>query len=132
MSQLQLVHVKIYHLFLLAFTALPFLAKAALRFANGSGFAFLPAFLSAAATFLAALLVDTSVAFRFATASYGLSCNMALTFFNGFILKTALWIFLFGALKTLRISSDLSNLDRSVTAILGWGKFQLFFSVEFF
>merc|ERR1712018_1053163 len=73
--------------FFLPLPALPFLAKAALRFANGSGFAFLPAFLCAAATFLAALLVDTSGAFRFATASYGLSCNMALTFFNGFILK---------------------------------------------
>ena len=110
--------------YFLPFLALPFFAKAALRLAKGSGF-FSP-------DFLAALLFDIRVACLFATASYGFSCNMALTFFNGFIFKTALLTFLFGAFKTLRISSDLSNLDKSVTAILGWGKFQLFFSEELF
>ena len=99
--------------FFLPLTAfLPFFAIAALRLAKGSGLGFPPAFLRA-------LDLDTNVAFLLATASYGLSCNIALTFFNGFIFKTALVIFLLGALKTLRISSDLRSLERSVTAILG-------------
>merc|ERR1712077_99593 len=105
--------------FFLPLPALPFFANAALRLANGSGFAFFPAFLSAAATFAAALLFEISRAFLLQTASYGLSCSIALTFFNGFIFKTALLTFLLGALKTFRISSDLRSLDRSVTAIFG-------------
>ena len=88
--------------------------------------------LGLAPAFLATLLACRSVALLFATASYGLSWSMALTFFNGFIFNTDLWTFLLGALKTLRISSALRSLDKSVTAIFGWGKFQFFFSEEAF
>merc|ERR1711920_1191114 len=53
---------------------------------------------------------------------------LALMFFRGLVFTTALRTFLLGALSTARMLSDLRRLERSVLAILGWGRFQPFFS----
>merc|ERR1719348_1590576 len=53
---------------------------------------------------------------------------LVLMFFRGLVFPTALRTFLLGSLSTARILSDLRRLERSVLAILGWGRFQPFFS----
>merc|ERR1719186_868602 len=45
-------------------------------------------------------------------------------FFRGLVFTTACLTFLFGALSTFLMASLLSRAERSVLAILGWGKFQ--------
>merc|ERR1712133_134006 len=74
----------------------------------------------------------TSSAFFLITAANGFSCSIVLIFFSGLVLTTALETFLFGARSTDRIASDLRRADKSVLAILGWGKFHPFFVAEGF
>merc|ERR1712241_355874 len=88
---------------------------------------FLAAFLPLAA-FLGAALVTgifllANSAALLATAAWGLSCSMVLMFLRGLVLTTAFLVCLLGFLSTCLISSALRSLDRSVTAILGWGRF---------
>merc|ERR1719239_986011 len=62
----------------------------------------------------------------------GFSWSMVRMFFRGLVFTTARFTFLLGALSTFLIASLLRRADRSVLAILGWGRFQLFLTVRLF
>merc|ERR1740123_2294940 len=106
-------------------TLAPLTALAALLAMGSAGTGFFRTLAALTALALRFLAAESS-AFFFCTAAQGFSWSMVRMFFRGLVFTTARFTFLLGALSTFLMASLLRRADKSVLAILGWGKFQLF------